>query len=238
MQLTALFVGVGINLIVITLVYIHLHRKIGKRQSAGHIISDVRREVDEMIVELNQTTDRNVGVIEERLQRLSRAVDEADKRIRLLQKSTDTFTMNTATYSKVRPKVRTQETVHTRGGSSDGSGELDFGPARDTQEKNRSGDPAVRQTAVGENGSGSTSAGEAGSPNAGEAGGANTNEAGKGRSPVSGEAEQTEPASDDRRKQVKELYREGMSAELIASRLDATVGEVELMITLMEEKDR
>ena len=208
MQLTALFVGVGINLIVITLVYIHLNRKIGKRETAGRIISDVRREVDEMIVELNQTTDRNIGIIEERIQRISKAVDEADKRIRLLQKTTDTFTMNTATYSSVRPKVRTQEYAYPQASSqSKGGGELDFGPAPDTRN--------LKPDTNGTNGTD-----------------------GKGGTDGSKEDEQQETSTGDRREQVRELYLKGMSAEVIASRLDATVGEVELMITLMEEKDR
>ncbi|MFW6344585.1 MAG: hypothetical protein ACOC2B_07560, partial [Sediminispirochaetaceae bacterium] len=93
----------GINLLVIALVYIHLNGKIKKRESSDHIISEIRREVDELLVELNQTTDRNVGIIEDRIKRVSRSVEEADKRIRLLQKSTDTFTMSNATYSNVRP---------------------------------------------------------------------------------------------------------------------------------------
>ena len=309
MQLTALFVGVGINLIVIALVYVHLNRKIGKRNTPGSIISDVRREVDEMIVELNQTTDRNIGIIEERIQRISKAVDEADQRIRLLQKNTDTFTMSTATYSNVRPKVRQQKAedtqastqtqrkndsagrseeqgnqapvrnAHTaaggsgtssavhgssketaagsgprsgprsagrggayaRGSSSTITGELDFGPASNPHDQ--SGDNGEsgttgesREQLNGRDGTSERNAADGQIRGNGQSGIDNPGR--RSSSEDTDYDEQSAPSTGDLRPQVRALYLQGMSAEVIASRLGGTVGEVELMITLMEEKDR
>ncbi|MFP4492213.1 MAG: hypothetical protein ACLFNZ_12110, partial [Spirochaetaceae bacterium] len=50
--------------------------------------------------------------------------------------------------------------------------------------------------------------------------------------------EESEYTPEEKRKKVRELYRQGLSPELIASNLDSTVGEIEFMITLMEERNR
>jgi hypothetical protein len=222
MQLTTLFIGVAINLVVIALVYIHLDRRLKKRESSQRIISDVRREVDEMLVELNQTADRNVGILEERIGRISRIIEEADKRIRLLQKTTDTFTMSTATYSNVRPRVKrsvsnseteggdAQNESSKRSGARESPGELDFGSSPEEQPASpqMSRESAVRSELE------ARQTGEGGEP----------------------QEEYADAAG--KREQVRTLYRQGMSSDVIASRLDTTVGEVELMITLMEERER
>lgn len=184
MQLTAFFVGVGINLIVIILIYIRLSLKIKKGNDSSQIISEIRQEVDELVVELNQTTDRNIGLIEERIRTLSQTMEEADKRIRLLKKSTDTHTMNTATYSRIGPRVQAT------------SRENDSPPAEDRTIDN--GTPSAEESSLN-----------------------------KGPRTI-----------EQSRERVKELRAQGMSSEIIASKLDFTVGEVELMITMMEGKNR
>lgn len=44
--------------------------------------------------------------------------------------------------------------------------------------------------------------------------------------------------ADDPRRSVEQLYRQGVGAEIIASRLGIAIGEVELMISLLEQRTR
>jgi hypothetical protein len=208
MQLTVLFIGVAINLVLVALLYFYLNSKIKKRDTSVRILAEIRGELEEMIVELNQTADRNINIIEERITRLAKTIEEADRRIRLLQKSTDTFTMSSATYSRIKPRVANQPSLEKKKTEDreDRSSELDFEGKGRQPEKNSPA--AVNGETEKENGN------------------------------VPGEKKAGDCGLSGMRAQVRELHEQGLSSELIAARVGATLGEVNLMITLMEEKHR
>jgi len=53
-------------------VYLILKKKIARTMSAATVLREVREEVNRILVELNQTTHRNVTLIEDRIASLSR----------------------------------------------------------------------------------------------------------------------------------------------------------------------
>ena len=50
------------------------------------ILRELRSEVDTLLVELNQATERNISLIEDRIRSLSEKLREADKRIGILRR--------------------------------------------------------------------------------------------------------------------------------------------------------
>jgi hypothetical protein len=151
------------NCVVLFIFFVYFRRRIDRALQSESILSDIRAEVDQMIVELNQTTDRNVGLVEDHLERLAIRIAEADRRIVVLKKEAE--------------KVRTADTVYSR----------------------------LKPVALP-------------------------------RQPEVKKAEQKPEALPEKkitiRDQVLELYRSGMEAREIAAKVDKTLGEVELIITL------
>src|SRR6056297_2490625 len=99
MYITALLMSIGTSSIVAGIVYILLIKRINKERSSSEITKQIRAEIDRMIVDLNQTADRNIGLIEQRLESLGDMVKEADHRISLLQKQADNLSKSVDTYS-------------------------------------------------------------------------------------------------------------------------------------------
>lgn len=92
------------NGLLIFLVYKILSRKIEKRLGTSELLGQIRSEVEIMVVELNQVSERNIGLLEERTSNLSALLAEADKKIvnlgREMEKSS-----RSRIYSDLKPKA-------------------------------------------------------------------------------------------------------------------------------------
>ena len=108
----------------------------------------MREEVDRLQVELNQTTNRNVTLIEDRLNALSEALGKADKKILLFRREAEKQEMSGKLYTELSARRHLGEAVPaaaapvaaaapaaaSRGsacgrGRGVGSGGIDSGPA-------------------------------------------------------------------------------------------------------------
>jgi len=83
MQYTAIVVSLALFIIVI-FALINMFWKIKKLQKSN-VIVELQSEVNELILELNQTTDRNINILEEKISGLTRLLNDADKRIKILR---------------------------------------------------------------------------------------------------------------------------------------------------------
>ena len=163
-----LFMSITAIILVGGLVYIILVRKIERERSGPEVLKQIRSEVDQMIVELNQTADRNIGLLEQRIRSLNELLEQTDRKIKVLQRETDRHRRSTETYSSIRPRT------------------------------------AAVPSAAGPE---------------------------KTKQPPAEEKPKT------KREQVLALYNQGISADLIASRVDSTVAEVEMIISIHEDKE-
>jgi Family of unknown function (DUF6115) len=84
--MTTIFTVTGICLLAIYSVYFLLNRKISKILDSEKILSRVDDEINSLILELNQTTERNILLIEDRISKLSELIKDSDKSILLLNK--------------------------------------------------------------------------------------------------------------------------------------------------------
>ena len=66
--------------------YFSLKRFLRRHLDPSAVLGEIRSEVDGLIVELNETTERNVAILEDRIADLARAVEQADSRIGVLRK--------------------------------------------------------------------------------------------------------------------------------------------------------
>ena len=154
---------IGLNLAALIGIYLYFKRRIDKTLRSNEVVAAVREEVEQLVIELNQTTHRNVEIIEERINQLKAITARADKQIKLLTKEIEKKEKETDTYSSIKQKK--------------------FVPA------NRSGTdkPEVSEQKY-------------------------------------------------RRVRVLEMYRLGMNMEEIAKKLEMTMSEIELIISLEERK--
>ncbi|MFW6274762.1 MAG: hypothetical protein ACOC2P_02885 [Spirochaetota bacterium] len=190
MYITSIMVSIGSSIILAGLVYILLVKKMHNERSSATITEQVRAEIDRMIVDLNQTADRNIGLIEQRLMSLGELIKEADHRISLLQKQADNLSKSMDTYSRLRPGTMTN-------------------PSSPSASKPAAG-TAVEHTPQPES--------------------LRPKKSEKSEKPAEGVVGQS------KRERVISLYRQGISVDIIASRVDSTVAEVELIISMTEGK--
>ena len=135
------------------IVYLILKAKLKQLVDPKAILESIREEVDRIIVELNSTTDRNITLLEEKVQSLSNLLEQADKKIGILRREIEKHELSGKVYSELA----------------------------------RSGNRVA------------------------------------------------EPEELDRRTQVLNLHRQGISTPAIAKRLGITLAEIELIITLASQ---
>ncbi len=102
---------IGINIIIIILIFLYLNRKIEKRIEPAAILKKIEDEINEIILELNQTTDRNIGLIEDRIKVLREVLEKADKRINLIKKEAEKSEFSTTLYNNILKKARTENNI-------------------------------------------------------------------------------------------------------------------------------
>ena len=207
------------------LVYVLLRDRVRRATSAEAQISEIRDEVSRLVVELNQTTDRNIALVEDRISSLNEHLSVADKKIGLLRREIEKHDVGTQVYSRLaetRPRPSPVPPL---------SVELSEKPVPPEDER-AAGLREWREPAPGRVPAAS--------------GAAERHESAIG---AQQEARPEAPASAQRvgapgrreeagdlRDRVMLLFRSGFAAPLIASRVGVPLGEVELIISLEQRK--
>ncbi len=159
MQLSLVFICIGINIIIILLVYIKLSKKIQNAVEYDIILKEIRQDVDELVIEINQTTERNISLIEDRIKKINSLLSMADKRLTLLNRETGKRNVEIPRYNIISKAIL----------------------------------PDIKQT--------------------------------------------RDDQKVSKKEQVLELFRNGFSSGIIASKVGSSIGEVELIISLASGKE-
>jgi hypothetical protein len=195
------------------LVYVLLRDRVRRATTAEAQVAEIRDEMGRLVVELNQTTDRNIALIEDRIASLNDLLAAADKKIGLLHREMEKHDVGTQVYSRlvegrqvrsVAPPERTAEPQ---------------GPA-----------PAAAR-GPGTPGAGAPAPSAPPSPLAVELSEMPPRQPERRRGQDQGAQE-----TPDLQQRVLMLHRAGFAASLIASRVGAPLGEVELIISLEQRK--
>ena len=83
------------------IVYLVLKAKLRRSVDPKSILESIREEVDRIIVELNSTTDRNITLLEDKVQSLSALLEQADKKIGILKREIEKHELSSKVYSEL-----------------------------------------------------------------------------------------------------------------------------------------
>lgn len=123
-----ILITLSINIVFLVIFFIFFKRTIDRSLSTTEILDSVRDEVQHLIVELNQASDRNVGLIEDKIDRLQKLLSEADRKIVVLNRELDKHSVTTKLYDQLRKSAAIENPI----------------------QKNRLPKPAIEESAVSE----------------------------------------------------------------------------------------
>lgn len=230
----------AVNILLFLAAFLYFRGRIRAELDAKKVLKEIGDEVDALILDLNQATDRDIGLVEQRMEALRALLDEADRRIKTARRETDAREREAGVYGDLRP--RQARPARTAGESAI---ELDFGAARREypsaagaaaaaqggrvapEPEELAAEPAIAAHPDRPSSrpvSHSAASYGASSPAA---------EAGiRIRRPTATRADDLVPRAPSLRDEVRELHRRGISAEMIAKKLGKTVGEIDLIVAL------
>ncbi|MFO7782108.1 MAG: hypothetical protein R6W94_10830 [Spirochaetia bacterium] len=117
-------------------VYLLLVRRIDRKLEPGRVVDNIRSEIDGIIVELNQTTDRNIGLVEDRVNRLNALLEQADRRLAVLKREIESRSGSTERYNDIlrrAPRAQSDAAPRTQGSASRENGQPESPDREGTQ---------------------------------------------------------------------------------------------------------
>ncbi len=78
--------------------YFSLKRSLRRHLDPAAVLDEIRADVDGLIVDLNETTERNVAILEDKIAALSKVVEQADKRTMMLRVERERHEQGVAAY--------------------------------------------------------------------------------------------------------------------------------------------
>jgi len=83
------------------LLYLLLRRRMQRSFDPVDMVKKVKEELASIMVELNRTTDQNIGVVEDKIQQLKELIETAEKRIALLSRESRKQSAGSEMYSRL-----------------------------------------------------------------------------------------------------------------------------------------
>jgi hypothetical protein len=99
MTMQNIFIVIAVQVVFFVIIYFYVRRM--KKNSEGGETARLREELNLLVLELNQTTDRNITLLEDRVRSLKSLVEEADKRIKVLNQETSRKTVESSVYTRL-----------------------------------------------------------------------------------------------------------------------------------------
>jgi hypothetical protein len=206
------------SLIICGFSFVFFRAYLRRRTGPERILAEFREEADKLIAEIDAITDRDAGLVAERIKTLRELLEDVDRRIAVYTREVTRGKNQEAAYAELglkRPVLNARETR---------PGELKpFLPEKTETESALSPKTAEPREIPGQN------------PEAPETIGDGSLKSQGGprfiRSP-----KVIEPKPPSFAEQVEKLAKAGFSAELIASRLGTTLAEVDLAIALLPRR--
>jgi hypothetical protein len=214
----------------------YLKRRTGRDRILSELLADLRVEAAKIEREINAVTDRDISLVEDRVKTLRALLEDTDRRIAVYVREFERRRSQEETFAVLDGETPPNTAKNTRpaaDGAYPASENRTAGPGRAGAEKSvylpaELFRPAAAPAATEAAALHGSAAPEPAVP-APEAGYAKR---------VTRSARPLAPKPLPFAERVAELYRAGFSSSLIASRLGATITEVELAIALVERSGR
>ena len=91
------------------LMFLYFRLQIRRELSRENRIESVRREIEQLIIELDSTTDRNVAILEDRVKSLKEAVRQGERVIRLIESEQEKRDHAVPLYTELRSRQLPEE---------------------------------------------------------------------------------------------------------------------------------
>lgn len=216
-----------LNLVVLLFFGIWIRRLIVRRLEPDRILADLENEVERVIHNLNTAGDQNITLIEDRIESLKtllrhadKQIDEMEMRLREIQASQD---------------IRDDSSLVSGNGSSE-HGDAPDGGGKHVEAPSEPTFTIPFGGTDGGGGSGRLDSSELRRDGSGER---SVEEYGRVENTTERPEHREQPAEmRPSRARVLELYGQGLSSDLIASKTGVAIGEVELIISLETKRAR
>ncbi|MDC7223100.1 MAG: hypothetical protein PQJ60_05120 [Spirochaetales bacterium] len=103
-QLTVILILLAVQI----LTFLYFRLQIRRELSRENRIDSVRREIEQLIIELDRTTDRNVEILEDRIGALKEAVKQGERVIRLIESEQEKRDQAPSLYTDLRAQQQPQ----------------------------------------------------------------------------------------------------------------------------------
>ena len=100
-----MLLSTAINIVLLLSAFVYFKVKISASLSGDRVLNDLRDEVNHLVVDLNGTTERNLGLVEERISKLQDLIRDADKKIMLLSRESEKHRLGTEVYDRLKRTV-------------------------------------------------------------------------------------------------------------------------------------
>jgi hypothetical protein len=204
------FVLAALDVAGLVAIWFALKVRVDRRLELDSLLSGVREEARALITELNETADRNVSLVEDRVKGLRELLDETDRRMGLVRRELRTRESEREVFARLsarRPIVPAAPepapapaTAPAPRGAAEAPIQFSLGPRDEDREADRPPEIAPERSDL----------------------------------PEVGVSEERIEVAKSPRERAVELHRQGFSAQVIAARVGATVAEIELMIEMEE----
>lgn len=98
-----LVIAVLIVIAVQLVMFLYLRGRIHQELNATTLLKDVQDEVDGMVRELNLTAERNIGLLEARIEEMELLLVQADQKVLLLSRELERRDRSAEVYTQLRP---------------------------------------------------------------------------------------------------------------------------------------
>jgi hypothetical protein len=213
MDLSLLFSSA--SLIICGFSFVFFRAYLRRRTGPERILAEFREEADKLIAEIDAITDRDAGLVAERIKTLRDLLEDVDRRIAVYAREINRGKNQEAAYTELGLKgsvfnARGIRSGETKPSPPEKTGDVSAAPPKTAEPREIPGENPEPP---------------------GAAGGGNRNTQGKPRFTRSPDG--IEPSPPSFAEEVEKLARAGLSSELIASRLGTTRAEVDLAIALL-----
>lgn len=136
------WLSLAISLVSVAIAILVVRGMIERRVGSTAALDEVRREVGAILTEMNQTTERNIELVEDRIGQLRKAIEAADKKLVLLQNELGKQKKSEEVYARLgRSAAAIERTGAGNGETGSGAG----GSDRKAREGSRPNDDGTEE---------------------------------------------------------------------------------------------
>lgn len=99
-----ILLSISINLLLWAFAYIFLRRRLDRHNDDNQRMERIREQFNQLIMELDQTTERNIQLIENKIEELKKISSGADREIKLLEKQKREYSQAMENYRELGRK--------------------------------------------------------------------------------------------------------------------------------------